>query len=261
MTTNTYQLTLDGTPLTVTEQGEGQPVLLLHGGGGPQTVGGFAGLLATSGARVITPVHPGFGGTPRPGSLATMGGLAQLYARLLEELGLESVTVIGNSMGGWVAAELALLAGDRVARIVLVDAVGIEVDGHPVADIFPLSPAELSRLSFFDPAKFMIDPATLPEEQRRIAVANREALAVYGGRPSMTDPGLRARLHEISVPALVVWGEADRVCDPEYGRAFAAAIPGAQFVLLARTGHLPQIEAPAELLRAVLQFAGARSAN
>jgi pimeloyl-ACP methyl ester carboxylesterase len=163
--------------------------------------------------------------------------------------------VIGNSMGGWIAAELALIAASRLDGIVLVDAVGIEVDGHPVLDIFPLSPAELTQLSFYDPAKFMIDPASLPEEQRRIALANREALAVYGGRPSATDPGLRARLHAVSVPALVVWGEADRVCDPDYGRAFAAAIPGAQFVLLARAGHLPQIEAPGELLQAVQRFA------
>src|SRR4051812_3912336 len=107
-----------------TDQGSGRRFLLLHGGGGPLSVAAFAERLAT-GNRVITPTHPGFGGTERPDALRTVRGLAELYATLLDELQLADVTVIGNSLGGWIAAELALLHSPRVSRLILVDAVGI----------------------------------------------------------------------------------------------------------------------------------------
>ncbi len=264
MTTRTLSLTPPGAgPLDVTidDRGEGRPVLLLHGGGGPQTVAGFAELLATQGpARVVTPAHPGFGGTPRPDALASMAGLAALYRELLDRLGLHGVTVIGNSIGGWIAAELGLLGSPRIGGIVLVDAVGIEVEGHPVTDIFSLSMDELARLSYHDPAAFRIDPDTMTEAQRAGMAANRAALAVYGG-PRMADPALRGRLAAISVPVLVLWGESDQIVDPGYGRAFAAAIPGARFELLPGTGHLPQLETPVQLMRAVLDFAEAPAAR
>ena len=110
-TSTTYQVPVDGigpVPLTVTARGEGRPYLVLHGGAGPQSVDSFATLLAASQqAQVLTPLHPGFGGTPRPDGLATMGGLGQLYVNLLDQLDLDGVTVIGNSIGGWIAAEIA----------------------------------------------------------------------------------------------------------------------------------------------------------
>jgi pimeloyl-ACP methyl ester carboxylesterase len=189
-----------------------------------------------------------------------MAGLATLYRELLDRLGLDNVTVIGNSIGGWMAAELALLGSPRIGGIVLVDAVGIEAEGHPVTDIFMLSLDELARLSYHDPAAFRIDPDAMTQAQRAVMAANRAALAVYGG-PRMADPALRGRLAAISVPALVVWGESDQIVDPGYGRAFAAAIPGARFELLPGTGHLPQLETPQPLMRAVWDFADARAAR
>jgi pimeloyl-ACP methyl ester carboxylesterase len=264
MTTSTLNLTLPGAgPLDVTadDRGEGRPFQLLHGGGGPQTVAGFAELLATHApARVITPIHPGFGGTPRPDGLTSMAGLAALYRELLDRLGLQDVTVIGNSIGGWIAAELALLGSARISGLVLVDAVGIEVEGHPVTDIFALSLDELAQLSYHDPAAFRIDPATMTEAQQAGMAANRAALQVYGGA-RMGDPALRGRLGAIACPTLVVWGEADRIADPDYGRAYAATIPGARFELLPGTGHLPQLETPDQLLRAVWDFAEAPAAR
>jgi pimeloyl-ACP methyl ester carboxylesterase len=264
MTTSAFNLTPAGTgpvDVTVDDLGEGRPFLLLHGGGGPQTVAGFAELLAMKGpARVITPSHPGFGGTPRPDDLADMVGLAALYRELLDRLGLDDVTVIGNSIGGWIAAELALLASPRIRGTVLVDAVGIEVEGHPVTDIFTLSMDELARLSYHDPAAFRIDPAAMTEAQQAVMAANRAALQVYGGQ-RMGDPSLRGRLAAITRTTLVIWGEADRIADPDYGRAYAAAIPGARFELLTQTGHLPQLETPEQLLRAVWDFAEAPAAR
>ncbi|KUL23580.1 alpha/beta fold hydrolase [Actinoplanes awajinensis] len=238
---------ISGVLLSFTERGAGRPVLLLHGGGGPLTVAGFADLLAAERpARVITPVHPGFGGTPRPDGLATIGGLAALYVALLDELGLDDVTVVGNSIGGWIAAEMALLGSGRVRDIVLVDAVGIEVPEHPVVDFFGLSFPEIAQLSYFAPEKFRIDPAAMTPEQQAVLAGNRAALGTYAA--AMTDPTLRDRLAAVTTPTRVIWGDHDRIVTPEYGRALAAAIPGAEFVLMTETGHLPQLESPKRLL-------------
>jgi pimeloyl-ACP methyl ester carboxylesterase len=262
--TSTHTVTLAGgasAEVTMTERGEGHPFLILHGGGGPQTVTGFADLLAASEhARVITPVHPGFGGTPRPDGLDSPRGLAALYDGLLAELGLTDVTVVGNSIGGWIAAEMALLGSARVSSFILVDAVGIEVPGHPAADFFSLTMDQVADLAYFEPDKFRIDPAALPPAAQEAMAGNRAALAVYAGG-AMSDAGLAARLAGVTAPTLVIWGEADRIADAAYGRAFAAAIPGARFQLLTGTGHLPQLETPAQLLAPVWDFAGAHAAS
>jgi pimeloyl-ACP methyl ester carboxylesterase len=248
--------------VTVGERGAGRPYLLLHGGAGPVSVGAFADLLgATGDARVLTPTHPGFGGTPRPESLRSVADLAALYAALLEQLDLRDVIIVGNSIGGWIAAELALLASPRVSGVVLVDATGIVVDGHPVADPFAMSLPDLMARSYYNPDAYRIDPTKLPEAQRNAIAANRAALAVYGGNPSVGDATLRGRLATVRVPTLVLWGEADRIGDVDYGRAFAAAIPGARFQLLAKTGHVPQIETPDQVRAAILDFAGANTSS
>jgi len=252
----THTVTLDGVGpvrVTVTERGAGRPFLLLHGGAGPQSVDGFADLLAASG-RVLVPVHPGFGGTPRPGGLDSMRGLARVYAALLDELGLDGVTVIGNSVGGWIAAELALLGSPRVSGVVLADAAGLKLDDAPAADFFSLTMDQVAQLSYYEPDKFRIDVDALPDAAKAAMAANRAALATYGG-PQMADPGLLGRLPAITVPVLVVWGEADRMIPPENGQAYAAAIPGARLVVIPKAGHLPQLETPAELLQVVRDFA------
>ncbi len=195
MTTTTTTLTVGGlgsVPVTFTDSGSasakdrGQPVLLLHGGAGPFSVAGFGELLSsTEPARVITPVHPGFDGTPRPEQLASIASLAAVYAELLRELGLTDVCVVGNSVGGWIAAELALLesaAPDRrVSSVVLVDAAGLAIDGAPIPDFFSLTLDQVFDLSYFNPDKFRIDPAALPAERQAALAANRSALLLYAG--------------------------------------------------------------------------------
>jgi pimeloyl-ACP methyl ester carboxylesterase len=240
--------------VSVTDKGEGRPFLLLHGGGGPLTVNGFTDLLAAQRpARVITPTHPGFGGTPRPDSLTSVQGLAALYIALLAELGLRDVTVIGNSIGGWIAAEMALLDTNRINGFVLVDAVGIEVPGHPIADFFSLTPRQVAELSYHDPDRFGIDPSKLPPEALKAMAGNRATLGIYAGT-SMNSADLAERLAGVTTPSLVVWGDSDQIADAAYGRAFAEAIPGARFQLLKDTGHLPQIETPGQLLDAIWAF-------
>lgn len=245
---------VEGVPITVTRVGGGSPVLLLHGGGGPMTVLPWGGAFAAAReAEVIVPVHPGFSGTARPESLQTAGGLAELYVRMLDVLELEGVTVVGNSIGGWVAAEIACLNSPRVAGVVLVDAVGLVVPGHPYADFFSLTPAEVAAHSYHDPERFGVDPSQLPPEMQAAMAGNRAALAVYGG--DMTDETLADRLAGIDASVLVVWGAADRIGDPTVGEAYAELIPGARLEVISDAGHLPQIETPARLIELVGSFA------
>jgi pimeloyl-ACP methyl ester carboxylesterase len=178
--------------------------------------------------------------------------LARVYRALLGALGADGVTVIGNSVGGWIAGELALLAPTLVRKLVLVDACGIEVPGHPVADVFSMPIQELSKLSYHDPERFRIDPSKLAPEQRALMASNMATLKLYGG--AMMDAQLRGRLGAIAAPTLVVWGQADRVVDAEYGRAYAEAIPHARFELLAGAGHLPQLETPELLADTIWRF-------
>jgi pimeloyl-ACP methyl ester carboxylesterase len=259
MTTETYTVTRPGstTPvdLTVDEAGTGHPFLLLHGGAGPMSFLPFAAELAGQRpARAIVPTHPGFNGTPRPDDIADVRALADLYVALLEHLDLGDVTVVGNSIGGWIAAEIALLASPRISSAVIMNGAGIDVPGHPVADFFALSLDELTDLSYHDPSRFRLDPATVTERQKAIMGTNRQAIAVYAGR-TMTDPTLAARLAGVTVPTLVLWGQSDRVVDPDYGRAYAAAIPGARYQPIQQAGHLPQLETPALALAAIWDFA------
>ncbi len=236
----------------VLEKGAGRPILVLHGGGGPRTVAGFVEA-ASAGAHVLAPTHPGFAGTPRPPGCASVADLADLYATLLERRGLTDVLVVGSSMGGWIGAELALRVPGRLRGLVLVNAVGIVVEGEPVADVFSLTPRGLAELSWHEPDRFAVDPATLAPELREAMAANMRALAVYGGK-DMGDATLAARVARITTPTLVAWGESDRVATPAYGRAFAAAIPGALFETIAQCGHLPQIEQPQRLMALMRAF-------
>ena len=124
----------DGLTMRIDERGSGRPILVLHGGGGPLTVAGLAEALSTH-AHVLVPTHPGFAGEPRPEWFNSIDDLAITYLDLLEQRDLRDVMVVGSSMGGWIAAEMAVRDTTRLSSIVLVDAAGIQVEGHPIADV------------------------------------------------------------------------------------------------------------------------------
>jgi pimeloyl-ACP methyl ester carboxylesterase len=251
--TETHTLQADSVGLvevTVQDRDRTRPFLLLHGGGGVMTMAGFADLLAErTHSRVLLPTHPGFGGTLIPDGLTSVAELARTYVTVLERLDLTDVTVIGNSFGGWLTAEIALQQSPRVSGAVIIDGIGIEVRGHPMTDVSGLSLAELRSYSWHDPGKAPAAPGaggTGPSP-------DVQALIGYTG-PAMSDPALARRLGGIGIPVHVLWGESDRIVDPEYGKAYAAAIPLSTFTLLPRTGHLPQVETPEELLGALFDL-------
>jgi len=247
-TTRTLSAASAGVELALEDRDRTRPFLLLHGGAGPRTMTGFADLLAErTHARVLLPTHPGFDGTRRSAGLASTGDLAALYVALLDELEVSDVTVVGNSFGGWLAAEIALLESPRVSGAVIVDGIGVEVAGHPVTDVRGLSPAELVALSFHDPGRA---PAPSAGDSGGGPSPDVQALIAYAG-PTMADPTLLGRLGDLELPVHVLWGESDGIVDTAYGQAYAAAIPTSTFTVLPRSGHLPQVETPEELLGAL----------
>ena len=231
-------------PLTLTEAGTGRPVLVLHGGGGPATVAGLAHHLSRT-AHTITPVHPGWDGTPRPAWLTGIDDLALAYLHTLRERRLSDVLVVGSSLGGWTAAEMALRdTGGIITGLALIDAVGVRVDTEPITDVFALDARGVAEHSWHDPDRYHLDPADVPAEELARRQANMATMRVLAGDPYMHDPALLSRLEQIQVPALLLWGESDRVVTPAYGAAYADAFGDGRLEVIPEAGHLPQIEQP-----------------
>ena len=242
--------------LTVTEAGNGRTVLVLHGGGGPATVQGIAAHLSGT-MHVLTPVLPGWNGTARPGWLSVVSDLAAAYLRLLQDEGHRNVLVIGSSLGGWIAADMAARDDGRlVTGLVLIDSAGVLIEGQPIRDFFALDARGVAEYSYYDADRFYVDPATVPAEQAAQRAANMATMRVFAGDPYMHDPELLGRLGRVEVPVLVLWGDSDRIITPGYGQALAAAFPQAQFAVVNHAGHLPQIEQPAATFGALDAFIG-----
>jgi len=253
----TATLTIDvqpDLPIRLSEAGSGTVALVLHGGGGPATVEPLATHLAETN-RALTPTHPGWNGSTRPAWLTRIEGLATAYLNLLGELNLADVLVVGSSLGGWIAAEMALQDGhEMVGRLVIIDSVGVDIPGQPIRDFFALDARGVADYSYHDSDRFYVDPTTLPAEQLAARQANMATMRVLAGDPYMHDPSMLGRLAEVSVPTLVLWGESDRIVTPDYGRALAAAIPNSRFEIVREAGHLPQIEQPDATFRAIDRF-------
>ena len=249
---------LGGLTVTIQEFGEnteGTGVLVLHGGAGPRTVAGISNALSEH-VYVVTPTHPGFDGTPRPDRFDTVADLAVAYLDLLDTLDLKDVMVIGNSVGGWIAAEMALRDNQgRIGALTLLNAVGIHAHmvENRVVDPRTMAPTDISQLSFAKP-EFRPDFASFTDEQRAAAAANQKTLAVYGGDHFTYDPKLRARLHRITIPVLVIWGEEDGIAPLKYGRGYADSFPNGHFVQIADAAHFPQIEQLGATLGAIGDF-------
>jgi pimeloyl-ACP methyl ester carboxylesterase len=257
-----YSVTVNGAgtvELTVDRSGArsgGSPVLLLHGAGDPEVLKGLGEHLAAH-HPVFLVTHPGFGGTERPQWLDGIQALARLYLALLAQQDLRDVTVVGHSFGGWVGAEMALTDSSRLARLVIVSAVGPVVPAAPRVDITGMTADEVRALSFHDPQRF---GGRATESDASHLAGNMRTTFAYCG-PTLEDPTLLERLGDVQVPVLVVWGASDRLTPVGFGRAFAAAMPTAEFVVIPEAGHVPQVEAPAAVMRAIDRFIAADPAQ
>ena len=250
------RLSVAGIELVVLRRGAGPAILLLHGFQGHDPGARFLELLARR-ARIIAPSHPGFGRSPRPAGFETVYDLVRLYLALLDSLPEEKVTLMGFSFGGWLAAELAVACSHRLDRLVLVDPLGLKLSDRETADIldvFNTHPKDVERRFWHDAARFAPDYDAMSDEALVVRARNWQALCLYGWHPYMYNPQLKRWLSRIAVPSLVLWGASDRIVSPDYGRAYAALIPGARFALVEGAGHAPEIEQPDAFVDHVLRF-------
>jgi|GraSoiStandDraft_16_1057320.scaffolds.fasta_scaffold237511_2 pimeloyl-ACP methyl ester carboxylesterase len=236
--------------------GSGAPLLYLHSAGGEIAWLPFFDLLARQ-FTIYVPASPGFAGSTGLERIDTIEDLVFHTVDVLDALGLEQPSVVGLSFGGWLAAELAVHHPHRVRRLVLVSAVGLRVDGAPVADLFAASPTAARGLVFRDPdsplARQFIPDQPSPE-QLEAALKAGEATARVGWNPFLHDPKLRDRLYRVKAPTRVIWGDSDRLVPIAHGKAYRDSIAGADLKIVPGCGHAPPFELPEETARLVLDF-------
>jgi pimeloyl-ACP methyl ester carboxylesterase len=248
-------ITLRDRRVQLFEGGAGPTLLYLHGAG---TYGWMPvhDLLARR-RRVILPVHPGFGASEGLDAIESIEDLVFHTLDVLDALDLARVDVVGLSLGGWLAAELAVRHPARVGRLVLVDAAGVRVPGVTRGDPFMLPPARVRELMFHDPAAPIartLIPDAPPPERLEAVLRGREAAARLLWNPAQQYRKLTGRLWRIGAPTLVVWGREDRLLPLAHGEAYARGIPGARLHVLDACGHLPPFEHPERFADTALDF-------
>lgn len=246
-----------GCRVSLLRGGAGDPLLFLHGGGGAGQWLPFMGLLAEK-FEVIVPEHPGFGLSETPGWLDTVGDVAYFYLDFIEALKLKNIHLIGNSLGGWIASEIAIRDQHAFRTLTLVAPAGIRVEGTPTADIFLWSREELTRNLFYNQnlAETMLN-VPMSEEAQNIQLRNSITMAKLAWQPRLNNPDLKKWLHRIHLPTLIVWGDSDRLIPPAYGPVFQKLIPNSRLEVFPQCGHVPQVERTAEFVSAVTNFIGA----
>ena len=231
----------------VTVGGEGPPVVYFHTAGGPR----WDGLLDALAEHhtVYAPDHPGLGATKREAiyGVGDLWDLVLIYDELLDALGLEQVPLIGSSFGGMVACELAAHRRARVPKLVLMDAIGLWRDDHPIADYMMMSPTDLMPTLFENMEATQVQEfLVMPEDPDALATAIADSVWALGTTGKFVwpipDRGLRKRIHRVSAETLIVWGEHDRLASPVYAQEFASLIPGSRVEIVAGAGHVPQWE-------------------
>jgi len=244
--------------IRVMRGGTGSPMLFLHGGGGLGIWLPAMAKLAKS-FDVIAPEHPGFGCSDTPDWLDTIADLANFYLDFLDQLDLRGVHLVGSSLGGWIAAELAVRNATRLASLTLVGSAGIHVKDVEQVDTFLSNEQQRIRDLFYDQelAEAVIASSERPE-QEDAALKNRMITAKLSWQPRSHDPNLRKWLHRIKVPTLLVWGANDLLFPADYAFVYQQLIPGAKAVVLPECGHLPHVEKGDAFAAELESFIGAK---
>jgi pimeloyl-ACP methyl ester carboxylesterase len=240
------------------EGGSGDNLLYLHGAGGFTGWAPFLDRLAQH-YHVYAPAHPGVAHSEGLEHLDDLWDLVLFYEELIQDLGLQQTYVVGHSYGGMLAAELAAHRPERVRRLVLVDSLGLWLDDTPVADFFILTPTERSQLLWYNSTSevaraYLAQPED-PTARMEAQLDRTQTLSAVGKFIwPIPDRGLTKRAHRITMPTLLLWGDADKVVPPVYGAAFQKLLPHATLRIIQECGHLPQLECPDEFIDAVQGF-------
>jgi len=242
------------------EGGTGENLIFLHGEDGFTERTPFLDQLAQH-FHVYAPVHPGQGGSNGLEHLDDLWDLMVFYEELMQQLGIDRAHAIGHSYGGMLAAELAAHRPEMVSRLVLIDSLGLWLDDSPISDFFVLTAEERAKTMWFDSecdaARAAFTEPTDPEEKMETELARTTTLAAVGKFIwPIPDRGLTKRIHRITMPALLVWGDSDGMVSMKYAHAFQSLLPNSSLKVIEKSGHLPHEERPSEVLEAILPFLG-----
>lgn len=243
--------------VTVRRFGSGRPLLFLHGMNSLQAVPECLTVLAER-YEVILPDHPGFGTSIGDG-FSSVRELALFYLDLMEKLDLRDIHLVGHSLGGWIAAELAICSVERLGALTLVSAAGLRIKGVPRADVFMKSGAELSELLFDRDPAGQAAAWSLDADAVKVHERDRVASARLTWQPRLADLKLHRWLHRVNVPTQIIWGENDQVIPVSYAHEYAKLIPGAEIAILPRCGHDPVADDPQGFAALVSKFGGMQS--
>lgn len=239
--------------------GSGDPLLFIHGAGGLTGADPFLEDLGR-GFKVFAPHLPGYGESTGGELIDDVIDAALFYHELMDELGIPSANIVGHSMGGMLAAEVAALDTRRAKKLVLVAPAGFWIDEHPIPDLFAADLEDLPAMLFHDPKS--------PMAQMMVALPwdNQELLTtMYVERTKrfstaskflwpIPDRGLKKRAYRIKAPTLLLWGESDRVIPPVYAREFQSRIRDCRLATVKEAGHMVMYEQPAEFCKLVTDF-------
>jgi pimeloyl-ACP methyl ester carboxylesterase len=234
--------------------GRGPTVLFLHGAGGVPQWLPFFDMLAER-HDLLVPEHPGFGGSDDPAWIRSMPDLAMFYLDLIEEAGLDDIHLIGNSLGGWLAAEILIRDRSRFRSLTQLAPAGIRVKGVQGGDNFIWGPEEAVRNLYHDQAFADRVLALKPNDaQMDVMLKNRFTATKFGWQPRWFNPDLEKWLHRVKLPALVIWGDDDKIIPPAYAALWRQRLPDARLVTVNDCGHLPHVEHAETVARHVLGF-------
>ena len=247
-------------PVRYYEGGKGQPLVFLHGAGGLDLDQGFLAALAEK-FHVYAPLVPGYGDSEECPELRDMLDFTLHTWDVVGALGLKDPVLVGFSMGGMIASEMAAVVPNEVSRLALIAPAGLWLDEHPLPDIFSMLPFELPPYLFHDPAAGakimsagmdMSDPnflqGFLVQTARQLGAAGKIMFPI-------PDRGLSSRLYRIKAKTILIWGSSDKLIPPIYAQAFRRGIAGSELVLIPDAGHVAPFEKPQEVIRAISRLA------
>ena len=244
-----------GARTQILKGGSGAPLLVLHGSGGNPGWMPYHQAFSQH-FTVYSPSHPGYDKSDRPVWVSTITDVAHFYLGFMRALGLdEQVSLIGFSMGGWIAAEIAAMCPPKLKGLVLVDAVGVRPHVGEIAELLMVSPQQVQKRAYYD-ISLAPDLEAVPPEQEAVQWHNREMASRLCWKPYMHNPSLPEYLKLVRVPSLIVWGRQDGIVPLNCGEIYHDVLEGSTLHVIDRCGHSPQIEKPQEFQDVTLDFLG-----
>ncbi len=254
MPTNASTFKVRDLAIHLSRSGVGSSILLLHGEGGAAECAGLAEALSRD-REVLLPDHPGFGKSEDPRWIRNVGDVAMFYLDFLDALALDRIDLVGHSLGGWIAAEMAIRDCARLRSVTLLAPAGIRVKGVPCGDNFIWGPEEAIRHLYYDQTiadrVLSIKPT---DEAIALSIKNHYTVTKLGWQPRWFNPDLEKWLHRVKVPAQLVWGDHDALFPPAYGALWQQRLPRAKLTVVENCGHLPHVEKTDEVSRRIIEF-------